>query len=99
MPWHFYALEFGSGFFRTNGVLHFVQGISGNRFQSPFASPPGGGESSPRSNALWGIGNFVAGFVFLWFFGRQDLVEWIAVGLSILLASVWLWKCGRPLID
>jgi hypothetical protein len=41
MPWYYYALEFVSGLLLTNGVPHFVQGVSGHRFQSPFASPPG----------------------------------------------------------
>ena len=35
MPWYFYLLQFVSGLFLANGVPHFVQGISGNRFQSP----------------------------------------------------------------
>jgi len=46
MPWYFYLLEFLSGMFLANGVPHFVQGVSGAPFQSPFAKPPGVGESS-----------------------------------------------------
>ena len=93
MPWYFYVLEFVSGLFLANGVPHFVQGISGNRFQSPFGSPPGVGESSPLSNALWGFGNLAVGFVLLWFFGPQGSeveVGWILVGLGALVAAVWL---------
>jgi hypothetical protein len=55
MPWYFYVLEFVSGLLLTNGVPHFVQGVCGNRFQSPFGYPPGIGESSPLSNTLWGL--------------------------------------------
>ena len=93
MPWYFYVLEFVSGLFLANGVPHFVQGISGNRFQSPFGSPPGVGESSPLSTALWGFGNLAIGFVLLWFFGPQGseaAVGWILVGLGALVAAVWL---------
>jgi hypothetical protein len=93
MPWYFYVLEFVSGLFLANGVPHFVQGISGNRFQSPFGSPPGVGESSPLSNALWGFGNLAIVFVLLWFFGPQGseaAVGWILVGLGALVAAVWL---------
>jgi len=68
MPWYFYVLGFVSGLLLTNGVPHFAQGVSGNRFQSPFGSPPGVGESSPLSNALWGFANLAVGFVLLWFF-------------------------------
>jgi superfamily I DNA/RNA helicase len=59
MPWYFYVLEFVSGLLLTNGVPHFVQGVCGNRFQSPFGYPPGIGESSPLSNTLWGFGRNV----------------------------------------
>jgi probable F420-dependent oxidoreductase len=43
MPWYIYVLQFVSGLFLANGVPHFVQGICGHRFPSPFASPPGVG--------------------------------------------------------
>jgi hypothetical protein len=65
MPWYFYVLEFVSGLLLTNGVPHFVQGVCGNLFQSPFGYPPGIGESSPLSNTLWGFANLGAGFVLL----------------------------------
>lgn len=65
MPWYSYLLECLSGLLLANGVLHFVQGISGSRFQSPFGSPPGIGESSPLSNALWGYSNLAVGFALL----------------------------------
>ena len=61
MPWYFYLLEFVSGLLLANGVPHFVQGISGEKFQSPFASPPGGGESSPVTNTIWGFANLSVG--------------------------------------
>jgi hypothetical protein len=93
MPWYFYALQLVSGLFLTNGVPHFVQGVSGHRFQSPFASPPGVGESSPLSNALWGFANLAVGCVLLRFFGprgSEAAVGWILVGLGALLAAVAL---------
>jgi hypothetical protein len=54
---------FVAGLFLANGVPHFVYGISGRRFQSPFASPPGVGESRPMVNVLWGLFNFIVGYV------------------------------------
>ena len=97
MPWHFYVLEFVSGLLLANGVPHFVQGVSGHRFQSPFASPRGVGESSPLSNALWGFANLAVGFVLLWFFlwffgprGFEEPIGWIVVGLGVLVAAVGL---------
>lgn len=93
MPWYSYLLEFVSGLFLTNGVPHFVQGVSGHRFQSPFSSPPGVGESSPLSNALWGFANLVIGAILLWFFrprGGEAAVGWALLGLGVLLAAIWL---------
>ncbi len=58
-----YLAHFFAAAFLVNGIPHFVHGISGNSFQSPFASPPGVGESSPAVNVLWGSFNFVAGYV------------------------------------
>jgi len=93
MHWYFYLLEFLGGAFLANGVPHFVQGISGNPFQSPFAKPPGVGESSPLSNVLWGFGNLLAGALLLHFFwprGDAAWVGWIAVGAGALLMSIQL---------
>jgi hypothetical protein len=93
MPWYFYLLEFLVGVFLANGVPHFVQGISGSPFQTPFASPPGVGESSPLTNVLWGFGNLVAGALLLHFFwprGPEAWGGWIAVGLGLLVVAVQL---------
>jgi hypothetical protein len=91
MPWYFYMFEFASGLFFTNGVPHFVQGVSGHWFQSPFGYPPGVGESSPLSNTLWGSASLTFGFVLLWFFtpqGSEAAAGWIVVALGVLLAAV-----------
>jgi hypothetical protein len=91
MPWYFYVFEFLGGMLLANGVPHFVQGISGNPFQSPFGKPSGIGESSPLSNVLWGFGNLLAGALLLHFYWPQgeDAVEgWIAFGIGALLLSI-----------
>jgi hypothetical protein len=59
MPWYYYVAYFFAGAFLANGVPHFVQGICGNKFQTPFASPPGVGESSAVVNVVWGWVNVV----------------------------------------
>jgi len=45
----------------ANAVPHFVHGISGDRFPTPFAHPPGRGLSSPTVNAVWALFNLVVG--------------------------------------
>jgi len=93
MAWYFYMAQFVSGLLFANGVPHFVQGISGHRFQSPFASPPGVGESSPLVNVLWGFANIAAGFALLRSFepqGPEAAAGWIAVGAGVLSAGILL---------
>ncbi len=65
MAWYIHVAHFVAGLFLANAVPHFVHGISGEKFQSPFASPPGVGESSPLVNVLWGMANLVIGYVLL----------------------------------
>jgi hypothetical protein len=57
-----YAACFFSGVFLANSVPHFVHGISGDRFPTPFADPPGKGLSSPTVNVAWAFANVVAGY-------------------------------------
>ena len=93
MAWYVYLAYFFSGAFLANGVPHFVHGISGKKFQSPFASPPGVGESSPLVNVIWGVVNFVIGYVLI--FGVGDFAfgfttAVLIAGLGALVAAVGL---------
>ncbi len=63
MPWYDYVACLFAGMFLANAVPHFVQGVSGNRFPSPFAKPPGKGLSSPLVNTVWGLLNLVIGYI------------------------------------
>jgi hypothetical protein len=60
--WYNYIASFFAGIFLANAVPHFVHGISGDRFPTPFANPPGKGLSSPTANAVWALVNLVAGY-------------------------------------
>ncbi|MGD0184512.1 MAG: hypothetical protein ABSC25_04595 [Roseiarcus sp.] len=93
MPLYVIPLQFIAGALLANGVPHFVHGVSGHRFQSPFASPPGIGESSAVVNVLWGFANLAVGFAILGFFapgGSEAALEWAAVGLGALAMAVML---------
>jgi len=63
MRWYHYIAFFFAGAFLANAIPHFVNGISGSAFQSPFASPPGEGLSSATVNVLWGFFNLVVGYL------------------------------------
>jgi hypothetical protein len=93
MAWYAYLAYFFAGVFLVNGVPHFVQGISGKKFPSPFSSPPGRGESPPLVNVLWGLANFFIGYTLIFEVGdfhfgiTRDV---LMVGLGALLISVAL---------
>jgi hypothetical protein len=63
MTWYDYIACFFAGMFLANAVPHFVQGISGERFPSPFSHPPGKGLSSPTVNVVWALFNLVVGYI------------------------------------
>ena len=63
MKWYNFVACFFAGMFLANVVPHFIHGISGAAFPTPFAHPPGKGLSSPTVNVLWGLLNLVLGYV------------------------------------
>jgi hypothetical protein len=63
MNWYHYIACFFAGVFLANAVPHFVHGISGDRFPTPFAHPPGKGLSSPTVNVIWTLVNLVVGYI------------------------------------
>lgn len=72
MPWtDDLAYAFG-GALLTNAIPHFVSGVMGRPFQSPFAKPPGQGLSSSTVNVAWGFVNAVIGYGLVAGFGRFD---------------------------
>lgn len=93
MVWYAYLAYFLAGVFLANGVPHFMHGISGKKFQSPFASPPAVGESSPLVNVIWGLVNFIIGYVLI--FGVGDFTfgfttAVLMAGLGAIVAAVAL---------
>ena len=73
MEWaHDVSYLFG-GAFLANAVPHFVSGVMGGAFQSPFAKPPGQGLSSSTVNVLWGFLNAVVGYVLICRVGNFEL--------------------------
>jgi hypothetical protein len=65
MRWYQVAAYFVGGAFLANFVPHFIAGVSGRRFHSPFAKPPFRGLSSPRVNILWALFNLAAAYALL----------------------------------
>jgi hypothetical protein len=63
MKWYHYIACFFAGAFIANTVPHFIHGVSGDRFPSPFSNPPGKGLSSPMVNVLWALFNLLVGYL------------------------------------
>lgn len=78
MIWQFYLCAFFAGVFLTNAIPHFVQGVSGNKFPTPFAKPPGKGLSSALVNVLWGLFNAIIGTI-------------LFIHSAIKAETTWLW--------
>ena len=87
MGWLHLVSYFFGGAFLANAVPHFVSGVMGKAFQSPFAKPPGQGLSSSTVNVLWGFFNIVVGYVLVCHvgdFGLKISGDIFALGLGIL---------------
>ncbi|WP_267221270.1 hypothetical protein [Dyella silvae] len=84
---------FFGGAFLANAVPHFVWGISGRPFQSPFAHPRGEGLSSSTVNVIWSFVNAVLAYVLIARVGNFDMHDaqpMTALGLGALLISLAL---------
>ena len=88
MEWYHYVCGLLAGVVLANFVPHFVHGISGNRFPTPFSKPHGIGLSSPTLNVLWALFNLVIGYLLFRFAGistndNLSLIVFLA-GISML---------------
>lgn len=95
MEWYNYLACFFAGAFLANAVPHYIYGICGDKFPTPFAKPPGKGLSSPMTNVLWGLLNMVVGF-FLFRSGKVCHyyplypLTWILVFVGVAVMSIML---------
>lgn len=100
MPWYFYLAYFFGGAFLVNAVPHFVNGVSGRSFPTPFASPPGRGLSSPTVNVLWGALNVLIGYLLVCHVGRffiRSFRDAFVLGVGGLVMGVLLSRTFRRL--
>ena len=99
MRWYHHVAYFFGGAFLSNFVPHFFNGVSGNPFQSPFASPSGEGLSSSTVNVAWGLVNLLVAYLLLIRVGRFDLRRWPHLAVSaagfVLMAFMLAHTFGR----
>lgn len=93
MPWHHVAVCLLGGMFLANFFPHFIAGMSGVRFYTPFATPPFRGLSSPVVNMLYALFNLAMAYALLVVIGSVELqrVPHVAVAASGFgLASIFI---------
>ncbi|MDR2868249.1 MAG: hypothetical protein LBV46_01760 [Bacteroidales bacterium] len=92
MKWYHYLAAFFAGVFLANAVPHFINGISGNAFPTPFATPHGVGLSSPLTNVLWALFNLIVGYLLFRAskINSQNKVALLIFFAGIALISIWL---------
>ncbi|CAD6557544.1 hypothetical protein [Paraburkholderia metrosideri] len=98
-PYHHYLSYFFGGAFVANAIPHFVSGMMGRSFQSPFAKPSGKGLSSATVNVLWGAFNFAVGYLLIYRVGDFDIrvtAHACAAGLGALLMGIMAARLFGP---
>jgi hypothetical protein len=92
MAWLTLVSYFFGGAFLANAIPHFVSGMMGMPFQSPFAKPPGEGLSSSTVNVCWGFFNLVVAYLLLCRVGDFQLrntADVLATGAGVLLLGIF----------
>src|SRR5579885_2475980 len=91
--------HFVGGALLANSIPHGVHGISGHRFQTPFARPPGRGESSPVVNVVWSAVNLALGWAAVHWHrggGVRPHADRLAIAAGALLMALGLaWWFGK----
>ena len=91
MAWLYDLSYFFGGALLSNALPHFVSGVMGRPFQSPFARPPGQGLSSSTVNVLWGMLNFTFAYILICRVGEfsvRSTSQVAALGLGFLLVGL-----------
>ncbi|MBE9461983.1 hypothetical protein ACFP1I_31895 [Dyadobacter subterraneus] len=90
--WYHYIAAFFAGVFLVNIIPHYIHGITGKPFPTPFADPPGKGLSSSVLNVLWATINFLISFsiFYLGKISKRSKWIWIAIFAGGIVMSFYL---------
>ena len=100
MPWYNVAAYFFGGAFLANFAPHFIAGVSGLPFYTPFATPPFRGLSSPAVNVLYALFNLAVAYALIVVVGSVELRRVAQVAISAAgfgLASVGIARSAARL--
>jgi hypothetical protein len=97
MPWYAYVAHFFGAAFLANSLPHLIAGVTGRRMQTPFASPPFKGLSSPTVNVAWAMANLALAYLLLLRVGALDLRTWSDAIACFLGFAAMAFECARAL--
>ncbi|NUQ76836.1 MAG: hypothetical protein HUU21_25155 [Polyangiaceae bacterium] len=97
MPWYHNIAYFFGGVFLANCLPHFLAGVSGKPFPTPFASPPFKGLSSSAVNVAWGLLNMAIAYLLLVQVGEFDIKSYRNVGISFAGLALMAFQLARSL--
>ena len=97
MLWLHCLAYFFAGAFLANFVPHFVSGVLGRAFPTPFASPPFRGKSPAPVNALYGLFNLGVAYGLLFHVGDFDPRSGLHAGAFGLGLAAWSLMITRSL--
>lgn len=91
MNWIDEGAYFLGGAMLANAFPHLVCGMTGQPFQSPFATPSGIGLSSSTVNVVWGLVNLAAAYGLLFWVGSfaPRSFDMVAVAVGVLLVGLF----------
>ena len=95
--WH-YLVAIPATAFSVNGIPHFIHGVSGKQFPTPFSGGAGTLDGAVR-NVFWGAGNLIVGGVLLWLIwpviGELPLIAELVV-LAVAFAALLGYLMAHP---
>ncbi len=92
MPILVYLAHFFGGVFLANGIPHFVSGVCGKPFRTPFVRMSAGG-NSPTTNVVWGWLNLLVAYLLFLDVGPRylgSLPDTVASAAGVLLTGLFL---------
>jgi hypothetical protein len=98
MPSYAYVAFFFGGAFLANALPHLMAGVSGQSLQSPFASPPFRGLSSPVVNVAWALANLAFAYFLLVRVADFDLRSWSHVAAGFVGFAAMALQCARSFV-
>ena len=90
--WFHYLSAFFAGVFFVNMIPHYINGMMGKEFPSPFGEPAGIGLSHPIVNVTWGIINVLISLSFIYFgkLHKRETNLWIAAAIGGIVMSLYV---------